>query len=67
MSGPGQKRRFDQVSPTSGAPRETDILKAGVHVSRVPQADDHLIPYSPTSLLMTSPNNSQRSPLSFLS
>ena len=28
---------------------------------------DHLMPYPPTSLLMTSPNNSQRSPLNFLS
>jgi hypothetical protein len=29
----GRKRRFDQ-STTSGAPRETDILEAGEHVSR---------------------------------
>jgi hypothetical protein len=28
---------------------------------------DQLMPYSPTSLLITSPNNSQRSPLNFLS
>jgi hypothetical protein len=36
MSEVGQKRRFERASTTSGLPLETDILRAGLHVSKVP-------------------------------
>jgi len=36
MSAPGQSPHFDRSPPTSGLPPETDILRAGRHVSKVP-------------------------------
>jgi hypothetical protein len=46
-------------TPRRGADNRRDELS--------PLSFDHLMPYSPTSLPMTSPNDSQRSPLNFLS
>jgi hypothetical protein len=47
-SGMGQSRHFDRRPTTSGPPLETDIVRAGRHVSKVPTAEmsglfDHLI------------------------
>jgi hypothetical protein len=39
MSVVGQSRRFGRRLATSGFPPETDILRAGRHVSNVPTAD----------------------------
>ena len=35
----GQSRRFDRLSATSGLPLETDIVRVGRHVSKVPRGD----------------------------
>jgi hypothetical protein len=48
MTAPGQSRHFDRSPLTSGLPPETDILKAGRHVSKVPTTEltklfDHLV------------------------
>jgi hypothetical protein len=39
MSVPGQSRHFGLRPTTSGLPLETDIVRAGRHVSKVPKAD----------------------------
>ena len=39
MSGWGQSRHFGRRPTTSGLPLETDIVRAGRHVSKVPQAE----------------------------
>src|SRR5258705_12491722 len=49
MSAPDQSPHFDRSPLTSGLPPETDLLRAGRHVSKVPNPDiataslDHLI------------------------
>ena len=49
MSAPDQSPHFDRSPPTSGLPPETDILRAGRHVSKVPNSEvnqrlfDHLV------------------------
>ena len=47
-SGMGQSRHFGRRPTTSGPPLETDIIRAGRHVSKVPTPEvavsfDHLI------------------------
>ena len=37
MSAKGQSRHFGRRPTTSGLPLETDIVRAGRHVSKVPQ------------------------------
>jgi hypothetical protein len=36
---PGQSRHFGHRPATSGLPLETDIVRAGRHVSKVPMSD----------------------------
>ena len=39
MTAPGQSRHFGYRPTTSGLPLETDIVRAGRHVSKVPLPD----------------------------
>jgi hypothetical protein len=48
MYGLGQSRRFARGPASSGLPRQTDIVRAGRHVSKVPTGD--IVAYSITSV-----------------